>query len=258
MYIDAPVSFLVRFAGEPGNIVVTVSSPGLEPAKLTIRSMMPVRNDTEDGISEPETRAVGGGKELSALTKQSAQSARSANSLSFITDDYRCDPAESALYGERIERFLLNLNPAADRHCPAFRALMELMVSHLAKDDGVIVADDFNFNVSRYNDCCTLYEVLDCSTLPAQIITDRKRLYAETIIIRRAELDLQQEIRHINHSVTRDRFDGRGRRADSFKSRSPGQGSDRRRDRSKLTRLYFMSSSSCQPMSEDNNIYRLP
>src|SRR6266567_2480818 len=51
MYTDAPVANLIRASGEPGDMVVTVQSPNLESASVTIHAT--AAGDKTAGITEP-------------------------------------------------------------------------------------------------------------------------------------------------------------------------------------------------------------
>ncbi|MFD0675701.1 MULTISPECIES: glycoside hydrolase family 2 protein [unclassified Paenibacillus] len=196
MYIDTPVSFLVRSTGKPGMIHITVSSPGLEPAKLSLESKQNPSYESH-GIIEPISLARGDGAAWRHRSNQFMETAKIADILPFIIEDIDFDETESP-YDEQIENYLSTLNPVIKRDSPAFLALKGLMVSQLVKGQGIIVADDFNFNISRYNDCCSVYDVLDCSMLSETIVITQKWHYAEKIITQGEELDMQHEIQNMN------------------------------------------------------------
>lgn len=196
MYIDAPVSFLVRSTGEEGTIRVAASSPGLESAQITVQSIAVIAS-AADGIMEPE----GTGKGDNALWRKrmsqtNESSASAASTLPNVVEDICCNVDQSQ-YSDFASRYIKQVSPSIDDECPAFRALVDIMARQLVKDRGYIVADDANFMFSRYNDCCLLYEQLDRSVLPLETQATQKRHYAEEIIRKGVEMDIQQESKSI-------------------------------------------------------------
>ncbi|WP_127580058.1 glycoside hydrolase family 2 protein [Paenibacillus koleovorans] len=158
MYVDAPVTIVVRTTNRAGTIRVTVSSPGLQSAVIELESgervQLSDRND-DDGIIEPPCLSRGDISQVRPRTGDAAALAAHPMALPLINHDIDYDDRDPLLYERDMTAFLLSLNPHVQPASAPFVALVRLMTLQLHMDNGRMVADDFNFNIERYNEECS-------------------------------------------------------------------------------------------------------
>lgn len=194
MYIDAPVTVPIRAGYESGEIRIGVSSPGLQTAEAIIRTALPL--EEADGIRQPRSTARGTVDQLRRIVESTA--AADIFDMAYSVDDIHFGQDEH-LYKALIGPYMLQRNPHVQAETSAFEALLELMVQQLHKDNGIIVADDYNFNVQRFNDCMKIFRVLDGTSFSGKTVDAKKREYAQAVILQGIELDLEEEKKKISH-----------------------------------------------------------
>ncbi|TDG00262.1 glycoside hydrolase family 2 protein [Paenibacillus piri] len=193
MYIDAPVGVPIRAAGKPGTIRFTAASPGLQSASIEIAVAAPDDVSRQTGISEPPVNCRGTVESMRRAVVTGQDFIQTANRLQFTVDDLQYAETEAAAYAGHIDAYIRRHNPDTDTGTPAYQALLRLMVQQLEKDKGIIVADDYNFNVQLYNDCIVMDEIVECTALKPEQIVEQKRYYAEMMIMRGVEINRNAE-----------------------------------------------------------------
>jgi hypothetical protein len=149
MYIDTPVSNVVRSASAAGRITVRVESPGLKPGVATIDSVEPP-DDTIPGIAEPALFDNGRLRITRDKNVEPAIFAAHSHKLNEITQDY--DIPSTTGYAAAITTFIEQRNIDADTSTEAFRGLVTHLAALLTTTRGHLVADDYNFLIRQFND----------------------------------------------------------------------------------------------------------
>lgn len=194
MYIDAPISMPVRAGYEVGEIRICVSSPELTPAESIIR-VLPVQ-DIHDGLIEPQSTARGSVE----LWREAAQSI-AVSCENFVADSVEdvqfVAGLEKNAYAQLIQQYIIQKNPYSEPNSAAFEALIELMAQQLSTGNGLMVADDYNFNVNRYRNCMEICRILDNTSLPEDIVNNMKLDYVRQTIVEGMEIDPAEETERI-------------------------------------------------------------
>jgi len=150
MYIDAPVSNVVRSGSAAGRITVRVESPGLKTGVVTIDSVERP-DDKIPGIAEP---ALFDNERLritrDANVKPAIFAARS-HKLNEIAQDYNI-PRSTGGYAVAISTFIEKRNIDADTSTASFHDLVTHLADLLTTTRGHLVADDYNFLIRQFND----------------------------------------------------------------------------------------------------------
>ncbi len=189
-YMDLPITVPIRSTKEPGMIEVSVTYEGRMSATLTLPSVKPAANDEYYGVIQPDAACIPGPPLRDPSALGNVEPAR--GTLNLYVDDLHFGPAEAEQYAALMDLHLRKHNPGSISAGPAYEALIEQLVEALVKDHGTLVADDYNFIVTKYNDCCSVYEWLEHSALRAAIIEEQKSLYADLLIRRGVRQDLQE------------------------------------------------------------------
>ncbi|NJO87566.1 MAG: hypothetical protein HC831_00345 [Chloroflexia bacterium] len=153
MYIDVPVSNVVRSTGHPGQIVVTVESPGIKHSSVSI-TVVDVPAIPNAGIVE---------RPLNVHGRNTVQKdPKYKNELRNVIPLFKPIDHDLLLKGEdaawRLSEILQELNPGIDPRGAAFGKLLSSLLQILENNKGQLVADDFNFVVDQLNNQKTEFE----------------------------------------------------------------------------------------------------
>lgn len=151
MYIDAPVSNLVRSGATPGAIIVRVSAPGFEPAEVRIAAVAPPKDDVP-GIITPPLADVGRVPVRRDPDFQPAILPSKAHALGEIQHDYHFPAPSLDACRHELEAFVLQRNPQADEFSAGYREFIEELAREMYNRGGELVADDYNFDVRAFNE----------------------------------------------------------------------------------------------------------
>jgi len=190
MYTDMPVANVIRSAGKPGTIIVTVSSPGLASGSCTILADEPVRDNSV--ISEPIPDQAGREKVVQK-TVLSVPPGEISKELKDNADEITLSPSPRETYSDYISGFVISANPQIDTSTIEFKTLMELLVTHLVNNNGKLIADDYNFFAERFNLSRELALTVDNTWLPPAFKSSVRKYFAGKIINDGMNLNLQAE-----------------------------------------------------------------
>ncbi len=71
--------------------------------------------------------------------------------------------------------------------------MIDVFVEHLGNNDGMLVRDDYNFLIQRYNLCVRFCALVDSHAIPERAAERLKKGYADRIIRRGCNMDLTAE-----------------------------------------------------------------
>jgi len=101
-------------------------------------------------------------------------------------------------YAAAIKEHILKNNGAIDTGTVEFRNLISLFASHLNKNQGLLVADDYNFNVDHYNNCKLISGYINATKLPPLFKETLRDYYADEIILQGNEKNPGDEMNWLN------------------------------------------------------------
>ncbi|AWI09710.1 glycoside hydrolase family 2 protein [Ereboglobus luteus] len=151
MYIDTPISNVVRSAAAPGDIRVTVSAPGLAPAEIIIKAVAPeapaATGITEPALSDANRRPVARDPNFKTVVF-----AQKAQYIEEIRPDADFTPDASGGYRAQVTKFVADRNHGVDPFSSDYRAFVERMIQITTDRGGHLVADDWNFEARKINE----------------------------------------------------------------------------------------------------------
>ena len=151
-YLEFPVSNLVRSTGETGDIQIRVSADGLQPAivKLTAvenKDALPsfIALHTKPANLEASVRRIAGFTQIFSFQQV----------IQPIRGNVKLMEHESKAAAENAIKALIHRNNP-DLHMgkedEAFTLLTDNLAQYLVRMRGDLIADDFNFEIAKYND----------------------------------------------------------------------------------------------------------
>lgn len=189
-YITTPVRNVLRTTSVPGVIRVRVTSPGLMAGEVELTSREAPSIDSswmrhvhvhDTAISRP-TKSPSYDR-MSAVRDVTPMLSRMDN------ENIRFKETNPARLREALGHLLFERNRAATVSTPAFRVLMDELVSAVMRTDGWLIPDDFNLLSQRFNDAILLEGWLRASVLPAGFRLRLEQHYADQIIRRGRDPD---------------------------------------------------------------------
>lgn len=154
MYIDVPVTSLVRAVGKPGEVTFTVSSLGLRSASVTI-PVLPAPREVIDGIEEPELDIEG--RAPVAINTSEANFIKAPSEMKDFAGEVTFPIGERGNFKSLMDDFIRKENPHLDTDCVEYPYLLDRFTAILestanyTEERGYVVADDYNFLVNQFN-----------------------------------------------------------------------------------------------------------
>jgi hypothetical protein len=194
-YLEVPVSNVIRSTGKAGKIRVTASASGLASGLFEIdvsevKSASPVV--AEPALDEKGRTAVA--KPFFSLSRLEDIPREIQPSF----DDLSLTAAGTKGYAVAIRDHILKNNGAIDTATVEFRSLISLFASHLNKNQGLLVADDYNFNADHYNNCKLISGYINATKLPPVFKETLRNYYADAIIMQGNEKNPGDEMNWLN------------------------------------------------------------
>jgi hypothetical protein len=186
MYIDVPVTNLIRGTGNAGKITVSVSSTGLESASTTIEALPYADPNPIAGITEPRLKIEG--REPVKVNLLQANFLKAPEEMKFFSAEITFPKTQQAQYRELTKKELVRLNPGINPNSIDFQYVLDAFMDILASTTnytgtrGYVVADDSNFIGGQYNRSRAITGYLQGKDFPQAWKDEMNRYYAEMII----------------------------------------------------------------------------
>jgi hypothetical protein len=193
MYIDAPAFNIIRSNGKPGEIQISVRSPGLVGASVRLVATAAPK-DTCLAIVEPpllEGRRLPVAREGGLGERTVAAVAE----MKGVSEDLLLTGASLEDYARQVDQFLRRQNPGLDFSSPEYRAAVSAFARLLQSNQGSLVRDDFNFTVGFYNDCRRITRQVSGLKAPALYKQTLIEYYARSMIEQGEARDYETETR---------------------------------------------------------------
>jgi hypothetical protein len=189
-YTVVPVSNVVRAGSAAGSITVSVSSPGLDAASITIDAVAP--NDPAGWLSLPVLNDEG----RTAVQRDAEYEDRLVviEELLRIRENHNISGEDTR---QALRRFISRRNRNYNDNSIGFEVLLETLQKRVNNSNGVLIADDFNFLAGLFNTFRMIEKAIDDADIPAGKAEKMKAEYAQKIIAGGASVDLQEELKKI-------------------------------------------------------------
>lgn len=187
-YTVVPVSNIVRSTNQPGNILVTVSAEGLEPASLTINTYKP--DSQEKWFSAPDL-TEGGRKQVIRDPSYSYESFIPEEMFA-LRGNRQIEGHNYETYRENLDQFIDDTNHGMNSDSYGYDILLDVMAKKLVNLAGELIADDYNFMRDQFNQFRVLERAIDASELSQPEQQALKEKYAREIILQGLSLEVNR------------------------------------------------------------------
>lgn len=157
-YTIVPISNVIRSGNQPGVITVTVSSPGLQSASIKI-SAVAAKSPANAFVSLPPLSEVNR-KNVSRDLKYSEQ-VRFTETIKPLPGNVFLDGKDLATLSQSLLEFIKTKNPLIDTTEKGLRVMVSKMVPRILRQNGELIADDYNFTANNYNQYDTFLQLID-------------------------------------------------------------------------------------------------
>jgi beta-galactosidase len=194
-YMDMPVSNVLRSTGEQGKIHISVSASGLASGSVDIQAEE-IKQDNSV-ISEP-VLDNSNRKPVVRFEIKSARLEEIPREVKLSYDEFKVTSADKSGYARLIFDYVIKNNPSVDTSTVEFRSLIDLFSTHLLNNDGVLIADDYNFSVDHFNNCRLISGYIAATKLPPLFKDGLRKYYADVIIKQGSEKNAGDEMNWLN------------------------------------------------------------
>jgi len=191
LYTVLPTANIVRTTVKAGDIRVSVTSPGLEPAEITLHSTTPTEAD--DAIVQPALSDVGREAVVRDVSVLSTTPGQPPRVFDPIGQDYKLEANSAADARASMDEFLHEHNPKLMRGGAAYEDALTKLSKLLFDNHGNLIADWYNFTASQYEDVAALDAIIERSKLPLDAQKEMENDYADRLITRGETIDVGQE-----------------------------------------------------------------
>jgi len=192
-YTVGPVSNVIRTTNQPGDIIVKVSSPGLESAQISLKSVQP--EIKSNGVVQPVLR-----NESRLQVKRVdnyVENITYQEIIGRITENQQFKGSIKADYRREMDAFIRSNKNEVSNYPLGYDLLLDQLSQNLLKLKGTLIADDFNFIAEQFNNYAMLANSIELSNLHVAYTKLLKDHYASEVLGQNKQLDFQQEIRLI-------------------------------------------------------------
>jgi len=194
-YLDMPVPNVIRSTGAAGRITVMVSTPGLASGLVTLEAVEVTADNSI--ISEPVLNDEG--RRRVFRPEMSAKSLDEPDGeLKRTFSEINLGKRSEQDYKSEISGMILNNNPSTDTTTAEYKTLVSLFAAHLLKNGGMLIADDYNFNIGHYNNCRIITGFINPLKLPPLFKDWLRKYYAEEMILKGNEKNSGDEMNWLN------------------------------------------------------------
>ncbi len=194
-YIDMPVSNVIRSTGEPGTIHISVFASGLASGSFDIEAEMSVPDNSVIGEPEPATQ---GRQSVAKKTVTLNILEQVPRVIKPSLDEFKFAPADKSGYAEKVREYIMKNNPDIDASGVEFKELVNQLAVQLFNNNGIMSADDYNFNVDLYNNCHLISGYINSIRLPDLFKDGLRKYYANSIITQGCEKNAGDEMNWLN------------------------------------------------------------
>jgi len=194
-YMDMPVSNVIRSTGKPGKIRVTVSAGGLASGSFDIDAEAIIADNAV--LTEPVLNDDGR-KQVTRLILTANRLEEIPKEIKFSSEEIKLPASSKQAYAKLMRETIKKNNPAVDTLTVEFKALTEILSTHLLNNNGVMIAADYNFSVDHYNNCRLIAGYIAATKLPPLFKDGLRKHYSDLIVRKGAERNAGDEMNWLN------------------------------------------------------------
>jgi hypothetical protein len=194
-YMDAPVSNIIRSNGDQGKIRVTVSAGGVASGYVEIEGV--AENHDNSVIIEPALKNEGR-SQVNRLVLEPKRLEEVPREIKLSYNEIKLTAKDPSGYRKAIREYIVKYNPAIDTTSTEFRVLTSLFCTYLMNNNGVLIADDYNFNADHFNTCRLISGYIKATKLPQQFKDGLREYYSSSINIDGNEKNAGEEMNWLN------------------------------------------------------------
>lgn len=179
-YIDLPVCNVIRSTGTAGVAKVKVLADGIEAGEVVISFVK--KTEAKSVVFEPAIAT--GNRKVPVKDKSSAIK---EGGIPGQLRDTRYDMVLALTHRltqprNEVMLKIIHENPEADTASSSVQLLADVFVKHLQNNDGLLVADDYNFIVSKFNTAAKAAILVESLSLPVLFKKELVRYYYQVIV----------------------------------------------------------------------------
>lgn len=190
-YTSGPVSNVIRTTDKAGNITVTVSSPGLEKAEISLKSIKPAAGPI--AILQPTL------SNKSRLQVERIENFVEHTSFQEIigrmTENQQFSGINRADYSQEMDRFIRSRSEEASNYSLGYSLLLDQLTQNLVRLKGTLIADDFNFAAEQFNNYAMLSNAIEANNLHVEYAKILKDHYASEVLRQNKQIDFEREVK---------------------------------------------------------------
>jgi beta-galactosidase len=206
LYIDLPTANLIRTTNAAGDIRVTVSSPGLASASVTLHSTAPtMEGRATDGIEQPEVNDSGRMPVIRDRSIVTSAPGTPPRVFELIGQDYTLPAKSPAAARASIEEFLRDHNPKMPHDDALYEDVVQKLSQLLLDNHGNLVADWYNFTANQYEDVALLRAAIEKSGIAPEFRALLEKDYADRILLQGEAINATQEANQLAMMLARAR-----------------------------------------------------
>lgn len=194
-YMEMPVSNIIRSAGIPGKIQISVSASGLASGTIEIEAVETPADNS--GVIEPPLRDIGRMK-VSRIVMNTGTLEEAPREIKPVNNDFNEGVKDKHGYLIDVKEFIFVNNQAVDTTTVEFHTLSDLLANQLLNSGGHLAAIDYNYNTGHYNKCRLISGYINATKLPQPFKDGLKRYYSDVIIRNGDEKDAGEEMNWLN------------------------------------------------------------
>jgi beta-galactosidase len=194
-YMDMPVSNVIRSTGIPGKIHISVSASGLASGSVDIDAEE-IKPDNSV-ISEPVLDNTGR-KQVARFEMISTMLDEVPREIKQTYDEIKLSASDKSGYARLLREYVNKNNPSVDTTTVEFRSLISLFSTHLLNNNGLLIADDYNFSVDHFNNCRLISGYIAATKLPPLFKEGLRKYYSDAIVKKGSEKNAGDEMNWLN------------------------------------------------------------
>lgn len=193
-YTVPPVANVIRSTNEPGEIKVTVTSKGLDPAEIIIQSVE--ANDRVTWLNEPRL-SDGERTEVRRDPNFKREMEEIPLTMIPIKENHTIKGKNLEEYKYNVDDFVGDRNRGAFETYEAYPYFVEAVARRVQSNDGNLIADDYNFLVNQYNAVVVIEDFIDNLDISSDKKKQLKQQYAKEVLIEGNQIDVTEELRKL-------------------------------------------------------------
>ena len=118
--------------------------------------------------------------------------------IQLIYGDIKLSSSDKTGYERSIRDLILKNNSSVDTSSIEFKTLIDIFSYQLRNNNGLLIADDYNFSIDHFNNCRLITGYIASTKLPALFKEGLRNFYATSIIKRGSEKNAGDEMNWLN------------------------------------------------------------